>query len=242
MRQSLRLNLYAMRQSPAFVVILAVLTGCNILFMQVPATAATLDGAKDAFDFLFGDISTLFCACGIYAGVAICNDLHNGLTRYVSASGISRRTWMTGRYICWLLGALCLLLADFVLAMIFALPLQGCEVPLPVLVGHLLQTFLFAVPLYCGILSLFFLVGVLFQNSGVTIAVNVILSLLAYASTRGICVKINPMEQLIALARQGIREPGSYGIACFLSVGICAASLAGALIRLERQPLTEGRR
>lgn len=149
---------------------------------------------------------------------------------------------MTGRYICWLLGALCLLLADFVLAMIFALPLQGCEVPLPVLVGHLLQTFLFAVPLYCGILSLFFLVGVLFQNGGVTIAVNVILSLLAYASTRGISVKINPMEQLIALAQQGIREPGSYGIACFLSVGICAASLAGALIRLERQPLTEGRR
>ena len=156
MRQSLRLNLYTMCQSPAFVVILVVLTACNILFMQVPTTAATLDGAKDAFDFLHGDISTLFCACGIYAGFAVCNDLQNGLTRYFSAAGMNRRFWLTGRYVCWLLGALCLLLADFVLAIVFAIPLQGCEVPLPSLIGHLVQTFLFSIPLYCGVLSLFF--------------------------------------------------------------------------------------
>lgn len=242
MRQSLRLNLYAMCQSPAFVVILVVLTGCNILFVQVPATAATLNGAKDAFDFLHGDISTLFCACGIYAGFAVCNDLQNGLTRYFSAAGMNRRIWLTGRYVCWLLGALCLLLADFVLAIAFAIPLQGCEVPLPSLIGHLLQTFLFSIPLYCGVLSLFFLVGVLVQNGGVTIAVNVILSLLAYASTRGTLVKINPMEHLTTLAQQGISDPDSYVVACAISVCICAVSLAGGLIRLEHQPLADGRR
>ncbi|EFB75961.1 DNA-binding helix-turn-helix protein [Subdoligranulum variabile DSM 15176] len=108
--------------------------------MQVPTTAATLDGAKDAFDFLHGDISTLFCACGIYAGFAVCNDLQNGLTRYFSAAGMNRRFWLTGRYVCWLLGALCLLLADFVLAIVFAIPLQGCEVPLFSMLSQNLKT------------------------------------------------------------------------------------------------------
>lgn len=236
MRQSLRLNGYAMRQSPVFVVALAVLTACNILFMQVPATAAALQGAKNIFDWLFGDISTLFCACGICAGFAVCGDLKNGLARYLVAAGQNRGMWLTGRYLCWLFAAFCLLLTDFVVATVVAVPLEGCDFPLPSLAAHLLVTFLPAIPLYAGVLSLFFLAGVLLQNGGITIAVNILLSLLAYASTRGAAIRFNPMEQLLALP-QGLRDPVGYGVACLLSLLLCAASLSGSLLRFARQPL-----
>ncbi|MDD4851075.1 MAG: hypothetical protein PHO10_10315 [Gemmiger sp.] len=244
MKHLFQIERYIFSQSRAFYWILAGLVGLNLAFLKLsPVSGVAVDGAY-LTNWLFSDIATLFCACAIFSGFQICTGFSNGTVRSIVAAGQRRTAWLISKYVAWLLPSLALLLLDPLVTTLAAAALGGQGLFTAAVFVGIVRRFCLSVPLYAGVLSAFFLVGILFQNSGIAISINVVLALLLYGASRpngsgsAALLQYSPSYQLSIMGSQANVLSLPYLVACSASIAFSLLFLFLCVLRFRYQDVS----
>ena len=215
--------------SRSFWITLVILLSTTILFLFGSYQETGQNDASKFFCWHFSDFTTFLCACAVLSGLQVCYSFQIGITRYIVSTGVKRSTWIIAEFLSWLIFSFALIFLDLILSTGIAILVFGNEQSLIALFSHVVVVCLRSVPLYFGLLSLFFAIGSILQNGGITIAVNVVLSLAVYASTRvmrggdSFVAAINPAYQLGQISEFAYTLSAQYYLSAAFSVlvGLC---------------------
>lgn len=225
MRNMLKAEKYKFSHSCALWVIIGVL----FAFCCISIMTDVFNSAENALLNISKDITVPLLGCSVYSAIILLDDFSNGLLQHYIASGYERTSILCAKFIHYIFGCSILLLVYPFLCISFTAIVRGIETSFVPVLWQFILIYLKSLPLYWGIVGLFFLVSILLQNAAIAIAVSVAVSLFLgvfpnrlYADSNLYILKYSPMIQLNEAATNLIS--GEYltaVIISFLFLGIC---------------------
>lgn len=234
MKNMLKAEKYKFLHSSSLWVIIGVL----FAFCFISIITGVYKSAESAMVNISKDIVVTFLGCSVYSAIILLEDFSNGLLQHYIATGYKRSSILCAKFIHYTLGCSILLLVYPLLCITFTAIIRGVETSFAAILWQFIIIFLKSIPLYIGIISLFFLVSILLQNAAVAIAISVAMSLFLgvfpnrlYASGLYI-LKYSPMIQLNEVAINSISS--DFLIAIVISLFFGGFCLCGSIMKFER--------
>ena len=176
--------------------------------------------------------------CAVYSAIIVLDDFSNGLLKHYIASGYKRSSILCAKFIHYIFGCGILLLVYPLLCVIFTVIVRGVETFFVLILRQLILVFIKSLPLYLGMVGLFFMLSILLQNAAITIAVSVAASIFLGVFSNRLCadnlyiLKYSPVIQLNQVAANPIS--GEYLIAAIISLFLLVLSLCGSIVKFRR--------
>lgn len=234
MRNMLKAEKYKFSHSCTLWVIIGVL----FAFCCISIMTGVYNSAENALLNISKDIAVPLLGCSVYSAIILLDDFSNGLLQHYIASGYKRTSIICAKFIHYIFGCSILLLVYPLLCISFTAIVRGIETSFSFVLWQFILIFLKSLPLYWGIVGLFFWVSILLQNAAIAIAISVAASLFLgvfpnrlYAENLYI-LKYSPMIQLNEVAAN--RISGEYLIAIVISLLLISLCLCGSIIKFGR--------
>lgn len=228
---------FKFKNSYALWVIIGVITvSCGISIVT-----GSYQSAEQTLANISKDSMVPILACAIYGAIILTDDFSNGLLRHYIANGYKRSSILFAKCIHYILGCSVLLLVYPCLCVLFASLLQGVQTTLLHVFRDTIFIFLKTLPLYLGILGLFYLFAVLIQKAVVVAGVSVAASILLVVFSNklyGNAVSIltySPVIQLGEAANGHVTS--AYLIAVLVSLVTLAVCIWGSVLKFNRDEL-----
>ena len=234
MRNMLKVEKYKFSHS----CILWVIIGVLFAFCCISIMTGVYNSAEHALLNISKDIAVPLLGCSVYSAIIVLDDFSNGLLQHYIASGYERTSILCAKFIHYIFGCSILLLIYPLLCISFTAIMRGIETSVAFVLWRYILIYLKSLPLYWGIMGLFFLVSILLQNAAIAIAVSVASSLFLgvfpnrlYANGLYI-LKYSPMIQLNEAATNLIS--GEYLIAVIIALLLLGACFSGGIVKFRR--------
>ena len=234
MRNMLKVEKYKFSHS----CILWVIIGVLFAFCCISIMTGVYNSAEHALLNISKDIAVPLLGCSVYSAIIVLDDFSNGLLQHYIASGYERTSILCAKFIHYIFGCSILLLIYPLLCISFTAIMRGIETSVAFVLWRYILIYLKSLPLYWGIMGLFFLVSILLQNAAIAIAVSVAASLFLgvfpnrlYANGLYI-LKYSPMIQLNEAATNLIS--GEYLIAVIIALLLLGACFSGGIVKFRR--------
>lgn len=214
-------------------VILVLLLGSFIAVLT-----GSYGGAGIALLNVFKDIAVLLLGSSVYGTIILSEDFSNGLLQHYIAGGYKRAFIIYAKFVYYILGCCILLFVYPLLSIALTVAVRGGVISYMSLLFDFIVLFGKSLPLYLGIMSLFFLVAILFQNAPIAMAISVALSVfltvfpnMSYGNNVSF-LKFTPMIQLSSIHTGPIS--GEYLITAFISLCLLGFCLGGSVLKFNR--------
>lgn len=234
MRNMLKAEKYKFFHSCALWVIIGVL----FAFCCISIMTGVFSSAENALLNISKDIAVPLLGCSVYSAIILLDDFSNGLLQHYIASGYERTSIIFAKFIHYVFGCSILLLVYPLLCISFTAIVRGVETSFVLVLWRYILVFIKSLPLYFGIVGLFFLVSILLQNATIAIAISVAASLFLGVFPNRLYVnglyilKYSPMIQLNGVATNLIS--GEYLIAIIISLSLLGLCLYGSIEKFRR--------
>ena len=234
MRNMLKAEKYKFSHSCTLWVIISVL----FAFCCISIMTDVYNSAENALLNISKDIVVPLLGCSVYSAIILLDDFSTGLLQHYIASGYERTSIICAKFIHYIFGCSILLLVYPLICISFTAIVQGIETSFAIILRQFILIYFKSLPLYWGILGLFFLVSILLQNAAIAIAVSVAASLfLGFFPNRlyanGLYIlKYSPMIQLNEAATNLIS--GEYLITIVISLVVLGICFCGSTIKFKR--------
>lgn len=235
MRNMLKAEKYKFAHSYALWVIIGVL----FAFCCISIMTGVYNSAENALLNISKDIAVPLLGCSVYSAIILLDDFSNGLLQHYIASGYERTSIIFAKFIHYIFGCSILLLVYPLLCISFTAIVRGIETSYAHVLWQFILIYLRSLPLYWGIVGLFFLVSILLQNAAIAIAVSIAASLFLgvfpnrlYADNNLYILKYSPMIQLNEAATNLISS--EYLIAVVIAFLLLGIYFCGSTIKFKR--------
>lgn len=234
MKNLLRAERYKFAHSGVLWTIIATL----LLFALISVFTGTYSSAEIALRNIFKDVPVLLLGGSVYGTITLLEDFSNGLLQHYIAGGYNRASIICAKFVYYILGCCTLLLLYPLLTIAFTAAIRGIETSHTSVLFDF--TFLLgkSLPLYLGIMGLFFLVAILFQNVAIAMAISVALSItlmvfpnMLYSNNVSF-LKFTPMIQLSVISTGPVSV--EYLITAFLSLCLLGGCLGGSIVKINQ--------
>lgn len=234
MKNMLKAEIFKFLHSSSLWVIIGVL----FAFCFISIMTGVYKSAENALVNISKDIVVTFLGCSVYSAIILLDDFTNGLLQHYIATGYKKSSILCAKFIHYALGCCILLLVYPLLCITFTAIICGVETSFTALLWQFVLISIKSIPLYLGIVSIFFLVAILLQNAAVAVAISVAMSLFLgifpnrlYAN--GVYIlKYSPIIQLNEVAGNSISA--EYLIAIAISLFLLAICFCGSVAKFER--------
>ncbi len=214
-----------------------IIIGVLFAFCCISIMTGVYRSAEDALLNISKDIVVPLLGCAVYCAIVLLDDFSSGLIQRYISSGYKRASIILAKYIHYVLGCSILLFIYPLLCITFTALVRSVETSFALVVQHFILIFVKSLPLYWGILSLFFLFCILFQKTAIAMAISVAASIFLavfpnrlYSSNFDI-LKYSQMIQLNEVATTPIS--GEYLIAVAISILFLSVCLCGSVVKFE---------
>lgn len=234
MRNMLKAEKYKFTHSRALWAIIGVL----FAFCCISIMTDVYKSAEHALLNISKDIAVLLLGCAAYSAIIVLDDFSNGLLQHYIAAGYEKASIICAKFIHYIFGCSILLLVYPILCVSLTAIVQGVETSFTSVLWQLVLIFVRSVPLYWGIVSIFFLISVFLQNAAVAIAVSVATSLFFVFSHNRLnggnlsILRYSPLIQLDKAAMDPIS--GEYIVAAAISLTLLGFCLCMSIIKFRR--------
>lgn len=235
MRNMLKAEKYKFIHSCALWVIIGVL----FAFCCISIMTGVYKSAEHALLNISKDIVVPLLGCSVYSAIILLDDFSNGLLQHYIACGYERISIICAKFIHYIFGSSMLLFLYPLLCISFTAIVRGVETSFALVLWQFILIYLKSLPLYWGIVGLFYLVSILLQNAVTAIAISVAASLFLgifpnrlYADDHLYILKYSPMIQLNGVATNLIS--GEYLIAVIIALLLLGVSLCGSIAKFKR--------
>ena len=234
MRNMLKVERFKFIHSCALWVIIGVLFS----FCDISIMTGVYNSAENALMNVSKDIVVPLLGCSVYSAIILLDDFSNGLLQHYIASGYKRTSIICAKFIHYILGCSILLFMYPVLCIIFTAVVRGVETSIALTLLQFVIIYIKSLPLYWGIVGLYFLISILLQNATIAIAISVAFSIFLgvfpnklYDNNLNI-LKFSPMIQLNEIATNSISN--EYFIAVAISLFLLGLCLYVSIVKFRR--------
>ena len=206
-------------------------------FCSISILTGVYDNAESALRSISKDIPIPLLGCSVYGAIILLDDFSNGMIKHYIASGYKRTFIIFAKFSHYILGCCILLFVYPLLCVTFTAIVRGVETSFVLVMQQFILVFIKSLPLYLGIVGIFFLACILLQNAAVAMAVSVAVSISLvvfsnrlYANNFDI-LKYSPMIQLNEVATNPISF--EYYIAVVVGVFLLGACLFIGMVKFK---------
>lgn len=237
MKGMLKAELFKFTHSYSLWIIIGVL----VIFCGISTITGTYSSAENALINISKDSMVLILASAVYGSIILTEDFSNGLLRHFVSNGYKRTHIVLAKVVHYIVGCSILLLAYQVISVSFAALIQGVETSFLTVIRTTIFTSLQLLPLYLGVLGLFFLLAVLIKKGVIVVGVSVATSILLvvftnklYSDTSSI-LKYSPIIQISEVANGTVTR--FYFISILLSMIVLVVCVLGSVIKFNHDEL-----
>ncbi len=233
MRNLIKAERFKFLHSSTLWIVIAVL----FAFCSISILTGVYDSAESALRSISKDIPIPLLGCSVYGAIILLDDFSNGMIKHYIASGYKRAFIILAKFIHYIFGCCVLLFVYPLLCVTFTAIVRGVETSFVLVMQQFILVFIKSLPLYLGIVGIFFLACILLQNAAIAMAVSVAVSISLvvfsnklYANNFDI-LKYSPIIQLNEVAATPISC--EYLIAVVISILFLNICLCGSIIKFE---------
>lgn len=237
MKGMLKAELFKFTHSYSLWIIIGVL----VISCGISTITGTYSSAENALINISKDSMVLILASAVYGSIILTEDFSNGLLRHFVSNGYKRTHIVLAKVVHYIVGCSILLLAYQVISVSFAALIQGVETSFLTVIRTTIFTSLQLLPLYWGVLGLFFLLAVLIKKGVIVVGVSVATSILLvvftnklYSDTSSI-LKYSPIIQISEVANGTVTS--FYFISILLSMIVLVVCVLGSVIKFNHDEL-----
>lgn len=237
MKGMLKAELFKFTHSYSLWIIIGVL----VISCGISTITGTYSSAENALINISKDSMVLILASAVYGSIILTEDFSNGLLRHFVSNGYKRTNIVLAKVVHYIVGCSILLLAYQVISVSFAALIQGVETSFLTVIRITIFTSLQLLPLYWGVLGLFFLLAVLIKKGVIVVGVSVATSILLvvftnklYSGTSSI-LKYSPIIQISEVANGTVTS--FYFISILLSMTVLVVCVLGSVIKFNHDEL-----
>ena len=237
MKGMLKAELFKFTHSYSLWIIIGVL----VISCGISTITGTYSSAENALINISKDSMVLILASAVYGSIILTEDFSNGLLRHFVSNGYKRTHIVLAKVVHYIVGCSILLLAYQVISVSFAALIQGVETSFLTVIRTTIFTSLQLLPLYLGVLGLFFLLAVLIKKGVIVVGVSVATSILLvvftnklYSDTSSI-LKYSPIIQISEVANGTVTR--FYFISILLSMIVLVVCVLGSVIKFNHDEL-----
>ena len=218
--------------------VLWVIIGVLFAFCCISIMTGVYNSAESALLNISKDIVVPLLGCSVYGAIILLDDFSNGLLQHYIAGGYKRTSIICAKFIHYMLGCSMLLLVYPFLCIGFTAIVRGIETSFALVIWKYIFIYLKSLPLYWGIVGLFFFISILLQNAAVAIGVSVATTIFLGVFTNrlytgnGNILKYSTVIQLNGVAVNPVS--GEYFIAVAISFFVLGSCLCGSIIKFRR--------
>ncbi len=206
MRNLIKAERFKFLHSSTLWIVIAVL----FAFCSISILTGVYDSAESALRSISKDIPIPLLGCSVYSAIILLDDFSNGMIKHYIASGYKRAFIMLAKFFHYIFGCCILLFVYPLLCVTFTAIVRGVETSFVLVMQQFIFVYIKSLPLYLGIVSIFFLACILLKNAATAMAVSVAVSISLvvfsnklYANNFAI-LKYSPMIQLDEIAANPI--------------------------------------
>ena len=237
MKGMLKAELFKFTHSYSLWIIIGVL----VIFCGISTITGTYSSAENALINISKDSMVLILASAVYGSIILTEDFSNGLLRHFVSNGYKRTHIVLAKVVHYIVGCSILLLAYQVISVSFAALIQGVETSFLTVIRTTILISLQLLPLYLGVLGLFFLLAVLIKKGVIVVGVSVATSILLvvftnklYSGTSSI-LKYSPIIQISEVANGTVTS--FYLVSILLSMVVLVVCVLGSVIKFNHDEL-----
>lgn len=237
MRNVLRADCYKSKSSYVLWIILGAMTA----FCWISVLIGTYENADVARISIGKDIMVPFFACAAYGAILLSEDFSNGAIRCYIAAGYKKSSILAAKLVHYLAGCSILLFLYPCLSVLFIAVVKGTETSIAHVFVQLFLDFLTVLPLYIGLLGIFFLFAFLIKKGAIVAGVSITFAIILVVFTNkfydfGVSVlKYSPITQ-IGMVYDGILS-FDYGVAVMISLAAMILCILGSMEKFKRDEL-----
>lgn len=234
MRNMLKVERFKFIHSCALLVIIGVL----FAFCGISIMTGVYNSAENTLMNVSKDIVVPLLGCSVYSAIILLDDFSNGLLQHYIASGYKRTSIICAKFIHYILGCGFLLFMYPVLCIIFTAIVRGVETSIALILLQFVIIYIKSLPLYWGIVGLYFLISILLQNATIAIAISVAFSIFLGVFPNRLydnnlyILKYSPMIQLNEIATNSISN--EYLISVAISLFLLGLFLYVSIVKFRR--------
>ena len=237
MKGMLKAELFKFTHSYSLWIIIGVL----VISCGISTITGTYSSAENALINISKDSMVLILASAVYGAIILTEDFSNGLLRHFVSNGYKRTHIVLAKVVHYIVGCSILLLAYQVISVSFAALIQGVETSFLTVIRTTILISLQLLPLYLGVLGLFFLLAVLIKKGVIVVGVSVATSILLvvftnklYSGTSSI-LKYSPIIQISEVANGTVTS--FYLVSILLSMVVLVVCVLGSVIKFNHDEL-----
>lgn len=234
MKNMLKAEQYRFAHSGVLWTVISVLLLCSF----IAVLTGSYSNAEIALRNIFKDVPVLLLGSSVYGTIILLEDFSNGLLLHYIAGGYKRASIICAKFVYYVLGCCTLLLFYPLLTIAFTAAIRGIETSYTSVLFDFIVLLGKSLPLYLGIMGLFFLVAILSQNAAIAMAISVALSLslavfpnMLYGNNVSF-LKYTPMIQLSLISTGSVSV--EYLITVCLSLCLLALCLGGSIVKISK--------
>ncbi len=237
MRNILKADCYKSKSSHALWIILGAMTA----FCWISVLIGTYENADTARISIGKDIMVPFFACAAYGAILLSEDFSNGAIRFYIAAGYKKSSILIAKLIHYLAGCSVLLFLYPCLSVLFIAVVKGTETSIAHIALQLFFDFLKVLPLYFGLLGIFFLFAFVMKKGSIVAGVSIASAIILVVFTNkfydfGVsALKYSPITQM-GLVYDG-KLSFAYCIAVIISLAVMTLCILGSMERFKRDEL-----
>ena len=226
---------FKFRNSYALWVIIGVITASCCISIAT----GSYSSAEQTLLHVTKDSMVPLLACAIYSAIVLTDDFSSGILRHYIASGYKRRAIILAKCMHYFFGCMILLLVYPGFCVMLTAMWQGTETSFSLVLRDMFSAFIQTLPLYAGILGLFFLFSVLIQKGVMAVGVSVTTAVLLVVFTNKFytgavsVLKYSPIIQIGEVA--GGTISGAYFLSALLSLAILSVCVLGGIRKFSRE-------
>ncbi len=217
-----------------------IIIGALVAFCSISILTGTYSSAENALIGISKDSMALILAGAVYGSIVLTDDFSNGLLRHFVSIGYKRTAVVLAKLVHYIAGCTLLILAYQTTSVSLAALVQGVETSFPSVIGKTFLASLRSLPLYWGILGLFFLLAVWIKKgaiaAGASVAVSIVLVVFTNRFYSGASMlEYSPIIQISEIA--GGTVTSAYYVSVLLSLTALGACAWGSALKLEHDEL-----
>lgn len=236
MKGMLKAELFKFTHSYSLWSIIGVIVGaCSIsiftgIFINAEMTLANINQ----------DCMIQLIACSVYGAIILTDDFSSGLLRHYISNGYNRTTIICAKFIHFIIGCSILLFVYPAICVTLTAVVQGTESSFAFVFKTTFLSFAKSLPLYLGILSIFFLISILIKKGIIAMGVSIASSILLVVFTNNLygnlsnILQYSPIIQLNKISQNLTEE---YFIAVTISLFILGLCLCGSIVKFRHDEI-----
>lgn len=234
MKNMLKAEQYRFLHSGVLWIVIAVL----LLGSFMAILTGSYSSAEAALQNVFRDTAVLLLGSSVYGTIILTEDFSNGLFRRYIAGGYKRASIICAKFLFYIGGCCVLLFVYPLLSVVLTAAIRGIETSYFSMCFDFIRLFSKSLPLYLGIMGLFFFVSVLFQKAAAAMAVSVTLSIMLTVFPNMLYHSGMPFLKLTPMLQLGVISAGpisaAYFITALLSLCFLMLCLGGSILKINR--------